>query len=206
MSRYDGIIFDMDGTLWDAVDSYCRIWDKTIDEFGFNQPPVKREQLINLMGKTLDRIVPIVTPEATGNKEFIARLGENEREMMPVLGGKLYDGVEETMQRLSRSHKLMMVSNCSADGLPNFLRFTRLEPYICDTLSNGDNGLDKAANISLIVDRNDLKSPLYVGDTKGDEDACRKAGVDFVWAAYGFGSAETPDYTLTKFSDILNII
>ena len=204
--KYDSVIFDMDGTLWDAVDSYCLIWDKTIAEFGFGNQPVRREQLISLMGKTLDKIVPVVTPEAVGNEEFIARLGENEREMMPTLGGKLYDGVVETIAQLHKKYKLLMVSNCSADGLPNFLRFTGLTPYISDTLSNGDNGLDKASNISLIAKRNNLKSPLYVGDTRGDEEACSKAEVDFAWAAYGFGTAVSPTFTLSKFSDLLNII
>ncbi len=30
--NYDSVIFDMDGTLWDAVDSYCRVWNATIAE------------------------------------------------------------------------------------------------------------------------------------------------------------------------------
>ena len=25
-TKTDALIFDMDGTLWDAVDSYCKIW------------------------------------------------------------------------------------------------------------------------------------------------------------------------------------
>ena len=27
--KFDSLIFDMDGTLWDAVDSYCEIWNVT---------------------------------------------------------------------------------------------------------------------------------------------------------------------------------
>ena len=29
--KYDSLLFDMDGTLWDAVDSYCAIWNAAID-------------------------------------------------------------------------------------------------------------------------------------------------------------------------------
>ena len=32
----DGLIFDMDGTLWDAVDSYVKIWNATIAECGIS--------------------------------------------------------------------------------------------------------------------------------------------------------------------------
>ena len=31
---------------------------------------------------------------------------------------------------------------------------------------------------------------LYLGDTQGDLDACREAGVPFLFAAYGFGSVD----------------
>ena len=66
--------------------------------------------------------------------------------------------------------------------------------YIKDYECFGNNGLSKGENISLIVKRNLLKAPLYVGDTQGDYEACQKAGVPFVWAAYGFGCPEDNDY------------
>ena len=50
-----------------------------------------------------------------------------------------------------------------------------------------------------------LTSPVYVGDTLGDYQACRKAGVPFVFASYGFGQVETPDYRIEKPLDLLNI-
>lgn len=206
-SKYDGIIFDMDGTLWDAVDSYCSVWNRTIEEFGLTGRSIERSQLIDMMGKTLDKIIEVVLPQMSGNEGFITRLRENEQAMMPKLGGKLYDDVAEILAKLSKTYKLLMVSNCSANGLPNFLRFTGLESYISDTLSNGDNGLDKASNIGLIMERNVLQSALYVGDTESDREACSKAGVDFAWASYGFGkNVVQPEYTLKKFSDILTIV
>ena len=33
-SRTDGLIFDMDGTLWDAVDTYARIWNEVFLQAG----------------------------------------------------------------------------------------------------------------------------------------------------------------------------
>lgn len=30
--KFDSLLLDMDGTLWDAVDSYCAIWNAAIDE------------------------------------------------------------------------------------------------------------------------------------------------------------------------------
>ena len=44
--------------------------------------------------------------------------------------------------------------------------------------------------IRLIVERNGLQSPVYVGDTQWDCDAATAAGVPFIFAAYGFGHVE----------------
>ena len=43
------VIFDMDGTLWDSVDEIVESWNKTCPEMH-----ICREQLIGLMGKTMD--------------------------------------------------------------------------------------------------------------------------------------------------------
>ena len=43
------VIFDMDGTLWDSVDEIVESWNKTCPEMH-----IRREQLIGLMGKTMD--------------------------------------------------------------------------------------------------------------------------------------------------------
>lgn len=45
--RFDAYIFDMDGTLWDAVDSYAAIWNTTIVQLGVQVPPVTRHKLVD---------------------------------------------------------------------------------------------------------------------------------------------------------------
>lgn len=203
---YDSIIFDMDGTLWDAVDSYCKVWDVSLEQMGIDRAPVSRAELIGLMGNTIERIVDVLVPEASGNRELINLLDQNEEKMMLHLGGKLYDGAKETVAKLAETHKLFMVSNCSALGLPNFLTFTGLTPYITATLSYGDTHRDKAYNINELRHRYSLKSPLYVGDTLGDYESCLKAGVDFAWAAYGFGNVPQATIKLQSISDLLNFV
>ena len=67
----------------------------------------------------------------------------------------------------------------------------------------GDKG--NISNISLIARTYDMKSPVYVGDTMGDFLSCRKAGVPFVFASYGFGQVDTPDYVIEKPADLLKL-
>ena len=45
----------------------------------------------------------------------------------------------------------------------------------------------------------------YVGDTLGDFNATKDAGIPFVFASYGFGQVSSPDYTIQCPGDLLNI-
>ena len=53
------------------------------------------------------------------------------------------------------------------------------------------------------MERNDIKSAVYVGDTEGDEKASRYAGIPFIYAAYGFGKAVSPDAVIKSIEELL---
>ena len=63
----------------------------------------------------------------------------------------------------------------------------------------------KADNIRQIIRDYNLKTPVYVGDTLGDFNATKDAGIPFVFASYGFGQVSSPDYTIQCPGDLLNI-
>lgn len=108
---FDSLIFDMDGTLWDAVDSYCEIWNVSLRECGYKRPDIVRDQLTDQMGTTLDHIIEDIAPEAAGDTTFLEALYRNEQKMMPVLGGRLYPGVKKLIPELAHGFRLFMVSN-----------------------------------------------------------------------------------------------
>ena len=204
--RFDSILFDMDGTLWDAVESYCAVWNHTIDAIYPEVPHVGYGQLARLMGKPLETIFDTLIGTRADRDSFMAELTRQEEALMPRLGGKLYPGVRETIGTLSRTHRLFMVSNCTAGGLPNFLRFTGLAPYFTDDISFGQTGREKDANIATMIERYNLQAPLYVGDTQGDCMSAHRAGVPFAWASYGFGrDIIGADFTLPHITDLPDI-
>lgn len=112
---FDSYIFDMDGTLWDAVDSYCAVWNRTFEECGVNVAAVTRPQLEALMGTPLDGICRALAGDTALPAGFMERLHANEVGMMPSLGGRLYPDVRSTLEALkARGARLFMVSNCDA--------------------------------------------------------------------------------------------
>ena len=84
-------------------------------------------------------------------------------------------------------------------GISAFYRkvYTRNLPYFITDA--------KADNICKIIQEYHLKAPVYVGDTLGDFNATKTAGIPFVFASYGFGQVPSPDYTIHCPGDLLNI-
>lgn len=205
MKPVDSLIFDMDGTLWDAVDSYVKVWDATFEAFGLSST-VDRENLITCMGLPINEIYARLVGDDSIREKYLKLLDDNENSMMLTLGGRLYPGVRETIPELAKSRRLFMVSNCGAQGLPNFLRFTGLGPYFTDTASHGSTGLGKADNIRMLITRYGLESPVYVGDTAGDCTAAHAAGIPMIHAAYGFGTAPDADCEMTAFDQLPDIL
>ena len=177
MTQFDSLIFDMDGTLWDAVDSYVAVWDATFAEFGMPTGTVTREQLIECMGMPINEIYRSLVGDPSGADRFLKRLAENEDRLMISLGGTLYPGVKEQIPRLASRYRLFMLSNCSALGLPNFLAYTGLGEHFTDTISYGVNLQQKDHNIRLLMQRHNLTAPLYIGDTEGDCRSAHSAGI-----------------------------
>ncbi|MDE6301879.1 MAG: HAD family hydrolase [Muribaculaceae bacterium] len=205
--KIDALIFDMDGTLWDAIPSYCRVWDETCAQLGVSRRPVEYQELLGLMGKPLGEIFEdLIGSDVIDRTTFVSALAATEDRLMPELGGRLFDGVRETLEALrSRGVRLFMVSNCSGFGLDNFLNFTGLKPLFEDWLSFGATGVDKDVNLLALRDRYRLHRPVYVGDIQRDSDSTHQAGMEFAWAAYGFGTADDAEFVLHTPADLLNL-
>lgn len=203
----DAIIFDMDGTLWDAVDTYCAIWNETIMTLGVPRPAVDRSELLVLMGKPLEVIYDVIIGSAWDDrKAFASELKRQQEILLPKLGGILYPHVHSTLSYLHERVPLFMVSNCQQVGLDNFLDFTGIRPYFTECLSHGATGVDKDVNLRYLAERYNLEHPVYVGDIQKDADSTHAAGMEFVWAAYGFGTVSDAEYKIEDFAQLKALV
>lgn len=202
-SKTDALIFDMDGTLWDAVDSYCKVWNECFRVFGVERV-VMRDELVACMGLPLEEIyrrvagdVPVIPTEV-----FIPRLEQLEKEMMPRLGGRPYPHMCEGMERLSEYYSIFLLSNCGVSGLTDMMRHTGITPYVTEAATFGATQRPKSENMRMLCEKYGLKQAVYVGDTEGDCRQTRLAGLPFVFAAYGFGTCSQPDLAFDSFIDM----
>ncbi len=196
----DALIFDMDGTLWDAVDTYAEIWNMAFERENIERR-ITRADLLALIGTPIDDIMRHFVP-AERVEHLLKTIAELVVTELPRLGGKLYEGVQEGVAELSKHYKLFMLSNCDELELPIFVRYAGIESYITDTIAYGNTRLRKAENMRLLAEKYHLQHPVYVGDTDGDCREAHRAGVPFVWMSYGFGTTDNAQLQFDTFADM----
>ena len=203
----DGIIFDLDGTLWDARENVCASWNVVLADRWPELGQLTTGQFSAQMGKLMPDIgralFPQLSPEQSN--EVVDTCGLYENEYVAVHGGVLYDNLEETLAALAEKYRLFVVSNCQAGYIEAFFAAHGTKKYFTDIECYGNTGLSKAENIRLVVERNGLASPVYVGDTALDALSAGEAGLPFVWAAYGYGTVEQYAGKAEKPADIPGI-
>lgn len=202
---FDSLIFDMDGTLWDAVDTYAAIWNETYRRMKVDAH-VTRDLLIDCMGMPLDKITDRIAPVGLDRILFERTLRQVDAEMMPRDGGRLYPGVGRLIPQLAKSYRLFMVSNCGPKGLDYFMAYTGLGEYFTDTLTHGQTHLSKSDNILRLISEYDLECPLYVGDTDGDCREAHAAGIPMAFVSYGFGRCHDADLRFNSFVELASTL
>ncbi|QFT89580.1 bifunctional 5'-methylthioadenosine/S-adenosylhomocysteine nucleosidase/phosphatase [Bacillus sp. THAF10] len=203
----DSIIFDLDGTLWDSRETVLVAWNKILKNHKQVDRELTSEDFKATMGLQMPEIGKRFFPdldESTRN-QLLNECGSAEQVLLEAKGGQLYDGVEEVLKSLSEKYKLFIVSNCQEGYIEAFYKYHQLDKHFIDFENPGRTGLSKGENIKLVIERNQLKSPVYVGDTLGDQEAAKAAGIPFVYACYGFGEASEYDYKIKKLEDLLII-
>jgi len=188
----DSVIFDLDGTLWDSRVNVCASWNAVLAQRWPELGQLTVEQFLAQMGKMMPDIGQSLFPHLTleQSNEVVDACGLYENEYVAEHGGVLYEGLEPMLEELSKKYRLFVVSNCQSGYIEAFFTAHGLGKYFTDIECFGNTELTKAENIRLVIERNGLTAPVYVGDTAMDASSAAKAGVPFIWASYGFGEVE----------------
>ena len=195
MTKPDSLIFDMDGTLWDAADTYVASWNAGLQKENIDKT-ISRDDLGHMIGWEKRKVLEHVMPDFSEEKQerIFNTINDFRSELIPEMGGILYEGIKEGLAELSTRYKLFIVSNCPENLITQFMNWAGITHLITDEMAHGLNSQPKHYNIRLLIDKYDLKSPVYIGDTETDSIESRKAELPFVFLSYGFG--KTDDYDL----------
>lgn len=206
--NYESLIFDIDGTLWDSRALVAEGYNLQLKDEGLEHLFVNAEQLKALFGKVMTEIADVIFAEIPLPERYalmercMARENRYLQENPCAIG---YPGVKETLIRLAESHRLFIVSN-SQRGYPELcIRKLGLGSCITAHLCFGDTGTSKGKTIRALMQRHNIRSCAYIGDTQGDYEATLEAGIPFIWASYGFGVPEGYGAKIERISDLLTL-
>ncbi|OWV04367.1 HAD family hydrolase [Fibrobacter sp. UWH3] len=210
------VIFDLDGTLWDTVAPLTLIWNQVFEKNNTGKV-ISEDDLRNVMGKTLQEISAIYFPdmERSRREDIMNQCAVAHCAYLKDHGAPLFLDLA-TLEKLYAKYELFIVSNCPCGYIEAFLESCHLQKYFKDFEMSGRTGKSKGENIKAICERNGLcagaadanlaPSVVYVGDTLGDETAANFAGIPFIHAAYGFGTANNPAAVLHNFNELPGVL
>ena len=203
----DAIFLDIDGTLWDSTYIVSDAWNEVLSKNPEINLIITPELLKTLFGRPLPEIASVIFADFPSEKqiELIDECCAKEHVFLNARPGIIFEGVVETIKELAKKYPVCIVSNCEAGYIELVCEKLGITDCITDSECPGYSGLGKGDNIKLVMERNNFKDIVYVGDTQGDYQATRIAGVSFVFCKYGFGKPDGYEYSIEKFSDLLKL-
>lgn len=184
-----GILFDLDGTLWDSSRQVAESWVLALKDLPEVKTVVTVESVQAVMGKSMEEIADIVFGgfNKVRRMELLEHCFDVENRYIREHGGTLFEGLEEALTQLKKNYHLYIVSNCQTGYIEAFLEYHKMRDFFDDFECYGATGRPKGENIRLVIQRNHLEQAIYVGDTQGDYQAASFAGIPFVHARTGYG-------------------
>lgn len=198
-----GILFDLDGTLWDSSLEVTEAWNQCLREEG-RAEQFTLADMHRFMGRTLENIAAMMFPQEPESEQLrlIRLCTEKEHRYLKHHAPALYPGERAVLEELAERYALGIVSNSQDGYIQIYLQQCGFSSLFCDFECAGHTGKGKGENIRLTAQRQGFSECIYVGDTQGDCDAAREAGALFVHAAYGFGTVDSSDAVLQELQQL----
>jgi len=194
--RYQGIVFDLDGTLLDTLEDLANSMNSVLQRHGFPQHPL--ESYKYFVGDGVENLVHRALPE---DKRDQTILPEYVAAMRDEYGGRWmekthpYPGIPELLDRLSaRGIKMAIFSN-KQDEFTQVTVNRFLSKWRFEVVVGARPSVPKKPDptIPLKISRTigiPAAALLYAGDTNTDMQTANAAGMYAVGVLWGFRQAD----------------
>lgn len=189
--RFEGVIFDFDGTLVDSEPLHREAWFEVLGRFGLQFDEHWFEQWIGLSDQSLSESVI----KQYGIKIKVEQLQDLKRNTYHAIASEqsmLFQGVEEGIKLLKEKYRLGIATNSSYDDVAAVFRKVKIKPYFHTIVTSNDVQFLKPApdcyllaahRIGLAVNKG-----IAVEDSPTGVTAARKAGLFTIAVPNSFSS------------------
>ncbi len=214
--KIKAIIFDLDGTLVDSIEVFCRDINKVFSVVGL--PLVDKETVVKTMQSGKNPWEALVPAEVKDREKIVRRCIELDEKFFPelYLDAKLLPEVYETLEKISKK-KIPMGIATSLWGDPIFKLLEKhgVHRFIKTVVTKPDVSRNKPAPDMVIECAKRLGFPpencMYVGDSPLDVKAGKAAGMITVAIPTEVSNMETlkqekPDFIIEKMGKLTSIL
>ena len=200
MKKYELIVFDWDGTLYDSSAFIVKCVQQAAEQMGFAIPAAETiTQMIGLsVEKATDNVLPELSPMQKAEYIRVYREQVSSIQEKPCL----FSGAVEVLKTLkARGFELAIATGKGSAGLKNDLELLEIEDLFSG-FRCGDQTFSKPnpAMLNELLEELGVapEKALVVGDTEYDMLMAKNADVDAVAASYGVHELSRLDFDNVK--------
>ncbi len=202
------VIFDLDGTLVDSLDTFIKIGNEMAEKYGYK--PISQEKIKELlklpMRKRIEALeIPIYKLPKMGI-ELLNNFNSYAAVVKPV------KGVGEVLESLSRGgYGLNIVSSNSEHNIRAFLEANNMNLF--ENIQSSRSLFGKHVTIGKLISKLGVEKDevIYIGDEQRDVEASKKTGIRVISVLWGMDTRELiedagPDFIAASPEEIVDII
>jgi phosphoglycolate phosphatase-like HAD superfamily hydrolase len=176
--RFDGMIFDIEGTLIDCIPLNLRSWQETLSSFGLTVPieglqrysGMDGNDMLQILAPSMDEKLRKQALEAEG-KNFVGKY---------LKSVQAFPGVRALFEEIKRGGgKIAFATDCEDPQLKHYRAVLGVDDLI-DVITCGEDvkeGKPSPGLVRLAAQRLGTPRAVMIGDTPYDAQAARAAGV-----------------------------
>lgn len=194
ITKYDTLIFDLDGTLLDTLDDLTDSLNFSMRECGY--PQRTKDEVRCFVGNGIGRLVALSVPEGTSrdglNKALLAF--QSHYVLNCAHKTKPYNGIQAMLETArSKGFRMAIVSN-KIDTAVKALSKRYFGEWIDVAIGERQNVRRKPYPDTVVTAIQELKADaehaVYVGDSEVDIATAQNAGLPCISVSWGFRSPE----------------
>lgn len=190
MSKYDTVIFDLDGTLLNTLDDLCDSTNFALSQYGYSKRSLM--EVRSFVGNGIGVLIEKALPGGKSNPEYGQVFDVFKKHYALNCNNKTraYDGIDKLLHDLKENgYKLAVVSNKVDSAVKELC-----SRYFAGTISIAIGETEKVRRKpapdevyeAIYLLGSEKEHTVYIGDSEVDIATAKNAGIDIISVSWGF--------------------